>query len=349
MIYGWRDASPKRVAEYAGCGASAHTLRTLHRYRHRPQLQGWMQGVRDVLLGDSSATCPHLPAEVAVVRYDPSKRIRGEPFDTASQELWQLDQPVSDAFADAEINTIAVLIRKHAHLPRLEAHLSKHFFCRRLRTARDTAEWARDWLDSYPTATSDELKVLRLLDVAQRVAPRNEDFAALRNRVTAVGINVSRLGERRRDLGVRINQAMADCEDLASALHAAKTVAYLAASHEEPRRVASDATHVIRTTMGVRSGLSDAEARDRVLHRISQLRFAVEGHERRGLYLLTCHEAKGKEFDMVVIPYLSAKVFGTDPESRQVLYVALTRARQRILVRTAAGEPPAFCSALHLT
>lgn len=79
------------------------------------------------------------------------------------------------------------------------------------------------------------------------------------------------------------------------------------------------------------------------------MRFTTEGRQPRGLYLLTCHEAKGREFDMVILPYVSDQIFpDDDEEQRQLLYVALTRARQRILIRTAAGKLPKHCEAMGL-
>jgi superfamily I DNA/RNA helicase len=90
-------------------------------------------------------------------------------------------------------------------------------------------------------------------------------------------------------------------------------------------------------------------ARETVLNRLAQLRFTAEARTPRGLYLLTCHEAKGKEFDMVILPYVSGTIFNdADQESRQVLYVSLSRARHRLLVRVAEGDIPAHCLAMGL-
>lgn len=319
MIYGWRDASPKRISEFEAKGASVHKLKTLHRYKHRPNLQQWMEGVRDVLLGDG-ATCPPPPAEVQVIRYDPTQRVRGESYDTASRELWQLDTPISNAFNHFdEVETIAVLHRKHAHLERVERRLSQRFFCKRLRTARETTEWARDWIEAYPAATSDQLKMERLLEVARQVAPRNEDLEALSQRIDVDGIRVSRLGDRRRRLGEELNGTLNEWTDLAGASEAARTVARIAARHEEEKLVAGDAAYVVRTALRVRRGLDDAEARERIVSRLAQLRFTTESRNPRGLYLMTCHEAKGKEFDMVILPYVSHRIFSEDEEDRQLL------------------------------
>ena len=46
----------------------------------------------------------------------------------------------------------------------------------------------------------------------------------------------------------------------------------------------------------------------------------------RGLFLMTAHQAKGKEFDAIVIVPLDARRWPDDDEHRRLLYVALTRA-----------------------
>lgn len=348
MIYGWRDASPQRVVDFEDRGASTHTLKTLHRYRHRPALQSWMGGVRDILLAEGG-TCPAPPDEVEVVGYDPSRKVRGEPYDIASRDLWQLDRPISDAFKDDEIRSIAVLHRKHSHLDRVERHLSQKFFCKRLRTARDTSEWARDWVEAYPTATSDQLKMEHLLQVALRVAPRNEDLGALSERIDVDGVRVDRLGERRRALGKELNNALPSWTDLAGACASARAVARIAARHESEKLVASDAAYVVRTGLRALGELGDAAAKDKILSRLARLRFKTEARNPRGLYLMTCHEAKGKEFDMVILPYVSSGIFNdVDEEGRQILYVALTRARHRLVVRVATGAAPEHCKAMGL-
>lgn len=349
MIYGWRDASPKRIEDFEARGASIHVLKTLHRYRDRPELRRWMEGVRDILLsGDGS--CPSRPKDVGVMIYDPSERIRGEPYDIASRTLYKLDDPISRCFKEPSINSIAVLLRKHSHLLQVERHLTKRFFCKRLRTARETSEWIREWLEAYPKATSAQLKMEKLMELARRVAPRNEDLEALEKRIDVNGIRTTGLRARRKALAVALNEAAENWTDLVGACAAAQRVARIAVNHEEDERlIAQDAAYVVRTGLRLPSSLDDQEAKKRVFSRLSQMRFTTEGRRPRGLYLLTCHEAKGREFDMVILPYVSDQIFpDDDEEQRQLLYVALTRARQRLLIRTAAGELPKHCEAMGL-
>ena len=45
-----------------------------------------------------------------------------------------------------------------------------------------------------------------------------------------------------------------------------------------------------------------------------------------GLYVMTVHQVKGKEFDSIIICDVSARFYPDNEESRQLLYVAVTRA-----------------------
>jgi DNA helicase-2/ATP-dependent DNA helicase PcrA len=82
-------------------------------------------------------------------------------------------------------------------------------------------------------------------------------------------------------------------------------------------------------------------------------RFGSEGAERRGVYLLTLHGAKGLEFEAVFLPRLEEKELPirqarTDAEvaeERRLLYVGLTRAK-RHLALTWSGRPSRFLAEL---
>jgi superfamily I DNA/RNA helicase len=49
----------------------------------------------------------------------------------------------------------------------------------------------------------------------------------------------------------------------------------------------------------------------------------------RGLFVMTAHQAKGKEFDAVILANASRQFFPDDEESRRLFYVAITRASRR--------------------
>ena len=101
-------------------------------------------------------------------------------------------------------------------------------------------------------------------------------------------------------------------------------------------------------TLVARADLSDGEAREKAANRLLQLRMVSAGHERRGVSLLTCHEGKGQEFDMIAIPYLSTDSFEDDQQTRQLLYVSLSRARRRLFLRIPKTDVPELAHRLGL-
>ena len=91
--------------------------------------------------------------------------------------------------------------------------------------------------------------------------------------------------------------------------------------------------------------------------RITSATYLKLRHKPRGLYVLTVHQSKGREFDHVIIPWLSASGepvgdgihwkptgrydFDKD-EDRRLLYVALTRARKRVTIVYPEDDPSPF-------
>lgn len=63
-----------------------------------------------------------------------------------------------------------------------------------------------------------------------------------------------------------------------------------------------------------------------------RIQFARSVKTYRGLYVMTVHQAKGKEFDHVIIPYFDNRSFGTEPEEKRKFYVAVTRTKESVTI-----------------
>ncbi len=349
MIYGWRDASPARLDSFREKGASEHTLRTLHRYADRPALQHWMEQVRDVLLGGRDRVDAARPAEAEVLYYDPSLPERARVYGAPARELYQLTNRISAAFADDEMRTIGVLTRRRNQIPVLARTLCQNFVCGLLGDADAAADWIREWVAGYVAAATPEHHVLRLLEVAQTVAPRHPLLGDLVERVGPDGIRIDRLRQPRRGLAEQFNELASRCDTLQGAIEAARATAVVAIAGQDRKIVAWERERVVRHVLRALPGVDDTDVREQLESRIIQLRFGAAGTPRRGLFLLSCHEGKGKEFDFVVLPFLSTENFGDNDEARQLLYVSLSRARKKILARVARGQVPTICERIGLT
>jgi superfamily I DNA/RNA helicase len=122
--------------------------------------------------------------------------------------------------------------------------------------------------------------------------------------------------------GVLAGEAL--CDTLEGALRAVQATLQLARHDQDPRVIDWDMLYAIRRVLQPSFEVSDTETLTKIKSRVRQARFATAPSPRRGLYLLSCHEGKGKEFDMVVLPHLSTINFNdAEEEARQLLYVPL--------------------------
>jgi superfamily I DNA/RNA helicase len=348
QIYEWRDASKHRLEEFrASRHPSEHALRTLHRYRHSPALQAWMQQARDVLLDDAGSVTATRPPEIGVMYFNPDLPENNKVWGAEARELFQIDKPISNAIKNSQARTIGVIARRRNQLDVLERHLTRLFRCGRLRASEDALDLAIGWVDGYANAITVEHHTHRLLELAAVFAPRHKhlDFAS---RVGPDGIDPARLHEPRRALAEGITALARRCDTMAGAFRAVHDLTRLVCESQDARVIDWDSLYAIRRVLQAQPHLSDSEATDRAHARIRQARFSAAPTPRRGIYLLTCHEGKGKEFDFVVLPYVSDDNFEDDEESRQLLYVSLSRARRWILVRLATGKVPPICQRLGL-
>jgi superfamily I DNA/RNA helicase len=347
QIYTWRDASKNRLSELRRRQPSEHRLRTLHRYDDRPALQAWMQQARDVLLDDGASVTVALPPEITVLRYDPSQPERGKVWGAETRELWQLNAPIAAAFSDSQIETIAVLCRRRQQLAVVEKRLAASFRCGRLRASEEGLDQALHWAEGYASAVSPEHHARRLLELAKHVAPRHQGLG-LEDRIDVEGFNIARLREPRRGLAKGFNELLPLCATLSGSFRAAHGALRLAARDQDSKVIDWDLFYAVQRVLQSSIELPDAEALEKAKSRVRQARFATSPSPRRGLYLLSCHEGKGKEFDLVILPHVSTPNFADDEESRQLLYVSLTRARRRILIRLGEGQIPPICRRLGL-
>lgn len=109
---------------------------------------------------------------------------------------------------------------------------------------------------------------------------------------------------------------------------------------EDVQQVRDNINQLLQSIVAEGEGLAEAF---RVLHQQDQIQARMRLNTR--VTLSSIESAKGLEFDHVLIPYLSRGEFVGDvsaAENRNLLYVAMTRARQRLTLAYKADSPSRF-------
>ncbi|MFG6465885.1 3'-5' exonuclease [Roseateles sp. BYS87W] len=106
----------------------------------------------------------------------------------------------------------------------------------------------------------------------------------------------------------------------------------------DAERVAANITQLHRVALAEGG---DVDAAFRLFNQLDAVRQRSRGSER--VVLSSIEAAKGLEFDHVVLPHLTAGEFGAGTvENRNLLYVALTRSRQRLTLTFDPARPSRF-------
>jgi superfamily I DNA/RNA helicase len=317
LIHRYRGASLERFQAHRDDCDIEHKLRTAHRWRRANSVgEPWIKEVRKAMYGGNGR--PGRPMRGF------SKRIYVESRGTRGVAQRVVDE-VRDAWPN--VGSVAVLTRRRNDLVEIEKQLLRRgYFPRRIGN-HDFEDLRRD-IEQLRDLTSVARVRKRVLDRVYRLVPtlaprvRNQ----LRRRLRRDAIDRSRAPTWVTPYLDAMEPVYA--HGAAGYVHAFSALLVVCESEgfhcpsQQQTRTLHDAA--ARRPLG--SELSTvistyAEA-------AMQAAMAPQRTE-RGIFLMTAHQAKGKEFDAVIIAKLSAEEWPNDEQTRKLLYVALTRATHR--------------------
>lgn len=330
LIHGFRGADIERLRQHWRDSTRQHQLHTTHRWIGRDAEGRWLLALRD-RVEDGHATAP-CPAGLRLRRYPGDRGMNGALAELRYDllRLWE-----------AEHSSIAVLVRNNTDLPRVRNYLiSRGMRPRQLGGPRDFEE-AREDIEQLPLLTDPHSVVLHAVDRLVALVP------SIPKRV------IAQLNRRLQPTGPNRPGAKLECAALLVAfddLYEHGAAAYFHAMSELlqicrelgyhlPR---ADATRaIIQTARALAPGADLSEAVTAYGQRVLETQHHAPQRTDRGLFLMTAHQAKGKEFDAVVVIPLDARRWPDDEEHRKLFYVAMTRAtRSWTLIVPDQGASP---------
>lgn len=316
LIHGYRGASPARLdAHIADNDATPFDLRTPHRWHDQPDAGAWLLAVRQRLLGHT-ATAARPPS--AAVQYTPVNRGR-------NGALAATRYAVLNAFT-AGCRRVAVLARTTDDVAQLRNHFARNDLHPRHANSADEITAAHTDIDLLPSLTQPRQLAHHALD---RIAEHVPGLPAatikqIRNRLTEDQARLVGCGATARPV---LNALAGLYRDgpagYFSALVAALDELAVAGHHV----TASTRTSAYRLTAACSSGNLGTDLTAYSRHILAAGLTAAQEHA--GLYVLTTHQAKGREFDAVILAHADKRSYPDTADGRHLFYVALTRGRSR--------------------
>jgi superfamily I DNA/RNA helicase len=311
LIYEFRGSQPERLDRHVeGCD-ERFELRTPHRWHGAASIGQWLQAVRARLV--NGVQVAEAPASFKLVKTNAAHRLNGMKSSVKSA--------VSAAFRKGAA-TVAILSAWNRDVDELRGYLSREGMFPRQVGGNDFEDARKD-IERVPEC-HDALAVAKHALARVDALVPTLDGAVLKQverRLSANGVNTRGSGDEAAGLlralhPIFVNGPGSFVRSVVACLDHCKRV-----GHHLPR---AEAVRALREAGECRS-----EDLGEVLARYAEAT-VVAAHSAprssRGLFVMTAHQAKGKEFDAVVLVNVNADNFPDTDEGRRLFYVAITRA-----------------------
>jgi superfamily I DNA/RNA helicase len=330
LIHGYRGADPERLQQHEEDCDARFELRTPHRWHGQPDAAEWLLAVRSRIEGGSAAAST--PSTVGLALTNPSHGWNGMKSRAKLAVLAAFRQGAS---------SVAVLTRNNAQVSDLRSYFARNgLFPRQL---GGDFEEARQDVEQLPLLQDPQSVAKHAIDRLAALVPTLQP-AVLRqchSRCEQGQIRLANAGVEARFILEALQPLYTDgprmyLQALVQALEACA-----AAGHGLPR---PEAVRALRWAADVFGADEPAELSDALnvyaeaIVRAGQVAPGVP----RGLYVMTAHQSKGKEFDAVIIADASAQFWPDKDDNRLLFYVALTRATAHWTVVAPEGDASPF-------
>lgn len=339
LIYGFRGSRDERLQRHRDECDQEFELRTPHRWHGSEETGRWLLAVRERLLGHDAAGEPPGGLELIAT---PAK------FGFNAMKA-KAKYAVSNAFANGA-RSVAVLAFTNSDVAQLRAYLTTQGMYPRQVGGPADFEDARADIEQLPLLEDPVTLARHALDRVGGLVPSlsNTVLNQVKGRIRPSGVDISSAGAEARSL----LEALAPLYERGGRAYVECVVAMLDAcagrGYHLPR---VEAVRALRETAhALASEAADVELDDLLARYAARAAAASHAAPRytRGLFVMTAHQAKGREFDAVIIVHASNRFLPDNEAARRLFYVAVTRgAKEWTLIYPEGDESPLIAHLKH--
>lgn len=334
LIHRWRGARDERIQQHKLDCDETYTLSTPHRWHADMASATWLLAVRARLEGQE------LPAEPP-----PTLSVSRTPAEYGLNRMKPVVRTAVARAFERGLVSVCVLVRTNA-----EAGMLRKYLCREGMYPRyvgsDDFEEARSDIEQLPLLSDPQSVALYSVERLQALVPAipPQLIRQVRRRLTVDGPNLRGASASARGVLRALERLYHQgAERFFECLLDAINVC-VDAGHHIPRVEAVRALRVTAESLG-----GQAQSLDAALERYA--RAVIDGahaapRPQRGLFVMTAHQAKGKEFDSVILVNVSRQRWPEDDDTRRLFYVAITRATSSWVVIAPDEDASPFVEAL---
>jgi len=337
QIYEWRGAASNRLKQAKDFyKIQPKSLNTLHRFKDKPMLKHIFEEIRFNYLNEqnSSINCRHC-SNFKILPFDAKGR-------AAPIGCFNLLDTYARSFQNQEPQSrIGILFYRNDYMHGAKKHLRKvGIGCREISKADEQHNFFRRLIIPIRDVWSNKLKIILYVYRSILTEPSDDNYIVpwdtIEQRYNQASGPINNNRYRREEIKLlidNINDLLATKFNTTSSFlgEISRKLNALRRSF----RINRDIFNLYESFAGIATAhpdLSSSEMIELIENKFLQFQFARIQRLGRGIYILTIHQAKGKEFDHIILPYIDSRSFKDTLNFRKLFYVGVTRARQSVTI-----------------
>lgn len=343
QIYEWRGASPDRLNQVeVFYNIEPKSLNTLHRFKDKPVLERIFENLRLNYRNEQNnlIDCCNCP-EFKIRPFDAQKR---RPpigcFNSLDREIWLLQRQEPQS-------SIGVLFYRNDYMHSTRKHFRKiGIRCREISKADEEHNFFRQLIVLLRDTECSKLRII--LHVYRSILTESVNgkytipWDTMEKKYLQAGGPIDHSSHRKKEpklLIVNMNELLET--EFHVMAHLLKEIAKKILFLKRIFRINREIFNLYESIAGVATAHPDTslqELIELIQNKFLQFQFVRIQRLGRGIYVLTIHQAKGKEFHHVILPYVDSRSFSDTLDFRKLFYVSVTRARQSVTIMFPQGD-----------